>query len=81
VGVTVIVTLNSLVAVAPSLSVTSTCNTISVSTSTTGAIKLTLGVSSPESETSGPEITDHLICAIVPSASTALAVNSTLINS
>ncbi|WP_339722146.1 hypothetical protein [uncultured Paraglaciecola sp.] len=81
VGIVVIVTLNSLVAVAPSLSVTSTCNISSVSTFTTGAIKLTLRVSSPVKVTSGPDIIDQLTDAILPSASLAFAVSSTIPNS
>ena len=80
-GVGVIVTLNSLVAVSPSLSVTRTSNTIMVSTSTSGAIKLTLVVSAFVKVTTGPDTTDQMTIAILPSKSLALAVNVRISNS
>ena len=75
-----IVMLNSLVAIASSLSATSTLSTSVVSTSTSGATKLTLALSASVKLTAGPEITDHMKVAILPSESLALALSVALSN-
>ncbi|WP_339722145.1 hypothetical protein [uncultured Paraglaciecola sp.] len=73
--------LNSLVAIAPSSSITCTSNTSKVSALTLGAIKLTSKLSAFVKVTAGPDIARQLTIAIVPSESLAFAVSATFSNS